>query len=77
MISLRRKFYQTLQDCTFTVMALLPTLEPEIEKIFGVQAITEELKIRSKHSAMVNSGVISENSLAPSSDTQAVSVYVN
>ncbi|TIC54288.1 hypothetical protein E3Q04_02769 [Wallemia mellicola] len=66
--TLRRKFYQTLQDCTFTVMALLPSVDNEIDRAFKVQTITEELKERAKSSTLSSSGVISEKSLAPSSD---------
>lgn len=49
-------------------MALLPSLESELDKAFNVQAITEELKERTKASSISNSGVISEASIAPSSD---------
>ncbi|TIB48742.1 hypothetical protein E3P81_01113 [Wallemia ichthyophaga] len=66
--SLRRKFYQILQDSTFTVMALLPPLESQLDGIFNVHAITEELKERAKSPSMSHSAVFSESSLAPSSD---------
>lgn len=46
--SLRRRFQQTQDDVSYTVMALLPTLGDQILEYMDVEAITKELQSRSK-----------------------------
>ncbi|KAI6836695.1 Peroxin-3 [Hortaea werneckii] len=42
--NLRRRFEQNQEDCTYTVLALLPTIREEILEILPVEQITEELQ---------------------------------
>lgn len=42
--SLRRRFEQNQEDCTYTVLALLPTLHDDIVGALPVEEITEELQ---------------------------------
>ena len=42
--SLRRRFLQNQEDCTFTIMALLPTLSTQIFQEMDVEATRQELK---------------------------------
>ena len=42
--SLRRKFQQNQEDCTFTVLALLPTAAENILEALPVEQITHELQ---------------------------------
>lgn len=44
MISLRRRFEQNQADCTFTVLALLPTATENILEAFPVEELTQELQ---------------------------------
>lgn len=46
--SLRRRFQQTQDDISYTVLALLPTLGDKILENMDVEAITRELQTRSK-----------------------------
>ncbi|KAF2768691.1 Peroxin-3, partial [Teratosphaeria nubilosa] len=42
--NLRRRFQQNQEDCTYTVLALLPTIRDEIIAALPVEAITEQLQ---------------------------------
>ncbi|WFC96087.1 peroxin [Malassezia brasiliensis] len=42
--NLRRRFLQNQEDCTFTIMALLPTLSTQIFQEMDVEATRQELK---------------------------------
>ncbi|TKA76854.1 hypothetical protein B0A49_02941 [Cryomyces minteri] len=42
--NLRRRFEQNQEDCTFTVLALLPTIRDEISEQLPVEQITSELQ---------------------------------
>ena len=42
--SLRRRFVQNQEDCTFTVLALLPTVTDNILAALPVESITRELQ---------------------------------
>lgn len=42
--SLRRRFEQNQEDCTYTVLALLPTIRDEIISALPVEQITEQLQ---------------------------------
>lgn len=44
MASLRRRFEQNQEDCTYTVLALLPTIREEIVSALPVEQITEQLQ---------------------------------
>jgi peroxin-3 len=41
---LRRRFEQNQEDCTYTVLALLPTVRDEIIEALPVEQITEQLQ---------------------------------
>ena len=43
-LSLRRRFEQNQEDCTFTVLALLPTATENILDSLQVESITHELQ---------------------------------
>lgn len=43
-VSLRRRFEQNQEDCTYTVLALLPTVREEIIGALPVEQITEQLQ---------------------------------
>ena len=44
LFSLRRRFEQNQRDCTFTVLALLPTVTENIVEALPVEQITNELQ---------------------------------
>ncbi|KAE8228201.1 hypothetical protein CF326_g6877 [Tilletia indica] len=44
--NLRKRFAQNQEDCTFTVLALLPTLDAALAKKYDVDAITRELSAK-------------------------------
>ena len=44
MCSLRRRFQQNQEDCTFTVLALLPTAAENVFDALPVESITHELQ---------------------------------
>ncbi len=44
--SLRRRFEQNQEDCTFTVLALLPTATENILEALSVESITQELQYK-------------------------------
>lgn len=47
-LSLRRRFAQNQEDCTFTVLALLPTLGDQLFKAMDVEGLTSKLQQSSK-----------------------------
>jgi peroxin-3 len=61
--SLKRRFLQNQQDCTFTVLALLPTLGARILEEMDVETVTETLQGRSRSVAVPGPS----NALAPPS----------
>ncbi|KAF8153378.1 Peroxin-3-domain-containing protein [Crassisporium funariophilum] len=46
--SLRRRFLQTQEDVSYTILALLPTLSEQILEQMDVEALTQELQTRSR-----------------------------
>ncbi|CAG8727053.1 11332_t:CDS:2, partial [Acaulospora colombiana] len=52
---LRKRFQQNMQDCTFTIMAYMPTLASRILEELDVERISLELQNRSKKQAVLNS----------------------
>lgn len=61
--SLRRRFEQNQEDCTYTVLALLPTATQNIVQALPVEEITHELQQR-RTDRLVRSSASSE--MAPS-----------
>jgi len=61
--SLRRRFQQNQEDCTYTVLALLPTATENIVRALPVEDITHELQQR-RTDRIVRSSASSE--IAPS-----------
>ena len=56
-ISLRRRFEQNQTDCTYTVIALLPTATENIVEALPVEELTKELqKKRAERLARLNAG---------------------
>jgi len=71
LLSLRRRFEQNQEDCTFTVLALLPTATENILESLPVESITHELQqqrtARLARSAEASEAAPSElSSMAPS-----------
>jgi len=65
--SLRRRFRQNQEDCTFTVLALLPTAAENILEALPVEDITRELQ--QQKAAKLGSTATSEvSSVAPTVD---------
>lgn len=59
--SIRRRFTQNQQDCSFTVLALLPTVREEIIGAFPVEDISDELqKQRAERLARTSAGGVSD-----------------
>lgn len=55
--SLRRRFEQNQTDCTYTVLALLPTAAEDILETLPVEGLTKELqKKRAERLARLNAG---------------------
>lgn len=55
--SLRRRFEQNQTDCTYTVLALLPTAAEDILEALPVEELTKELqKKRAERLARLNAG---------------------
>lgn len=46
--SLRKRFQQNQEDCTFTILALVPTLGDRILEEMNVEGVTHELQMQSK-----------------------------
>lgn len=46
--SLRRRFQQTQEDVSYTILALIPTLSEQILDQMNIEALTQELQTRSK-----------------------------
>ncbi|WFD35274.1 peroxin [Malassezia cuniculi] len=51
--NLRRRFLQNQEDCSFTIMALLPTLAAQIFERMNVEGISKELQVQSKRVAPI------------------------
>lgn len=73
MPSLHRRFQQTQDDVSYTVMALLSTLGDQILENMDVEAITEELQARNKaknarHQSQTGHSAHASSSLASSFD---------
>ncbi|KAL4402025.1 peroxisomal membrane protein [Malassezia pachydermatis] len=49
--NLRRRFLQNQEDCSFTIMALLPTLSTQIFEAMDVESISQELLAQNKKPA--------------------------
>ena len=67
--SLRRRFEQNQTDCTYTVLALLPTAAEDILEALPVEELTKELqRKRQERLAKLNAGeaMSSEMSSVPS-----------
>ena len=67
--SLRRRFQQNQEDCTFTVLALLPTATDNIIEALPVETITHDLQQKKTERLGRNGGTPSEPSSGPPSVT--------
>ena len=67
--SLRRRFQQNQEDCTFTVLALLPTATENIVEALPVETITHELQQKKAERLGRSGGTPSEISSGPPSVT--------
>ena len=65
--SLRRRFEQNQEDCTFTVLALLPTAAENILEALPVENITHELQ--QQKAERLGRSVGSQSDLAPSASS--------
>ncbi|KAK0563617.1 peroxin [Tilletia horrida] len=65
--NLRRRFTQNQEDCTFTILALLPTLDSVLAKVYDVDAITRELSAKPPQ-AQSQSQPAAEPAAAPASE---------
>ena len=70
-ISLRRRFEQNQEDCTFTVLALLPTAAENILEALPVENITHELQQQKAERLGRNAG--SQSDLVPSASSRSPS----
>lgn len=59
-LSLRRRFEQNQEDCTYTVLALLPTIRDEIIGAYPVEEISEELQKQKAERLQHSVGGLSE-----------------
>ena len=71
MNSLRRRFEQNQEDCTFTVLALLPTAAENILEALPVESITHELQ--QQKAERLGRSVGSQSDLAPSASSKSPS----
>lgn len=60
LLSLRRRFEQNQEDCTYTVLALLPTIRDEIIGAYPVEEISEELQKQKAERLQHSVGGLSE-----------------
>ena len=67
--SLRRRFQQNQEDCTFTVLALLPTATDNIIDALPVETITHDLQQKKAERLGKSAGTPSELSSGPPSVT--------
>lgn len=65
--SLRRRFQQNQEDCTFTVLALLPTATDNIIEALPVETITHDLQQKKAEKLGKSAGTSSEMSSGPPS----------
>ena len=61
--SLRRRFQQNQEDCTFTVLALLPTATENIVEALPVESITQDLQQKKAERLGKNEGGTSDPSI--------------
>lgn len=71
--SLRRRFEQNQEDCTFTVLALLPTATTNILEAMNTEKITYDIQ-QMKGSTVTTKSVKSIGSTSPPSTTDANTV---
>ncbi|EPQ25809.1 uncharacterized protein PFL1_06676 [Pseudozyma flocculosa PF-1] len=64
--NLRRRFAQNQEDCTFTVLALLPTVGDQLSARLNVEQLTESLRAQSSSSSLAAQ---TSDSPAPTSPT--------
>jgi len=69
-LSLQRRFQQTQDDASYTVLALLPTLSEQILRTMDVEALTDELQSRAKSRNSVQSPPLPPNRLQPTRGDQ-------
>lgn len=70
--SLRRRFEQNQEDCTYTVLALLPTIRDEIVAALPVEEITEQLQQERKERLQRLGASDAASSEFPSAPSSAV-----
>ncbi|USW51401.1 Putative peroxin-3 [Septoria linicola] len=70
--NLRRRFEQNQEDCTYTVLALLPTLRDDIVNALPVEEITEQLQQERKERLRRLGGSEAASSEFPSAPSSAV-----
>lgn len=64
-LSLRRRFEQNQTDCTYTILALLPTAAEDILEALPVEELTKELqKKRAERLARLNGGEATSSDLS-------------
>jgi peroxin-3 len=69
--SLRRRFEQNQEDCTFTVLALLPTATTNILKKMNTEEITYEIQQMKGSGKAVGATSVMTDSITPPSTTEA------
>lgn len=71
--NLRRRFAQNQEDCTYTVLALLPTATDNIVSALPVEKITQELQARRGERGVgsVRSAASSEYGTLPTGSSEA------
>lgn len=70
--SLRRRFQQNQEDCTITVLALLPTATENILDALPVERITQDLQQKKAERLGRSIGTLEDASLNPSSGPSSV-----
>ena len=65
--SLRRRFRQTQEDVSYTILALIPTLSEQILDQMNIEVLTQELQNRSKARNLVRKQPPAESSSLASS----------
>ncbi|KAI4260239.1 MAG: hypothetical protein LQ352_000361 [Teloschistes flavicans] len=70
--NLRRRFQQNQEDCTITVLALLPTATENIVEALPVERITQDLQQKKAERLGRNIGTLDGASLHPSSGPSSV-----
>ncbi|KAN0062369.1 peroxin [Thecaphora frezii] len=67
--NLRRRFAQNQEDCTFTVLALLPTVGDQLSSRLNVEQLTESLRAHSTAAAKQTDSPASEAASQPTAAT--------